>query len=71
MKPATEIEVPPEQAGRRLDLFLAERLALSRRYVRRLLDRQGVRLAGRPAGGGAALRARALALALTLAWTWP
>ncbi len=60
MKPATEIEVPPEQAGRRLDLFLAERLALSRRYVRRLLDRQGVRLAGRPAGGGAALRARDL-----------
>ncbi len=58
MKPATEFEVPPEQAGRRLDLFLAERLALSRRYVRRLLDRQGVRLAGKPAGGGAALRAR-------------
>ncbi|NQZ99493.1 MAG: RluA family pseudouridine synthase [Myxococcales bacterium] len=39
----------PEDAGRRLDLFLAEQLALSRAQVRRLLARGAVTVDGRPA----------------------
>jgi 23S rRNA pseudouridine1911/1915/1917 synthase len=41
--------VEPGEAGRRLDVFLAERLALSRAQVRRLLERGAVRLDGRRA----------------------
>jgi 23S rRNA pseudouridine1911/1915/1917 synthase len=42
------LEVAPADGGRRLDVFLAERLALSRAEVRRLLARGGVSLDGRP-----------------------
>jgi 23S rRNA pseudouridine1911/1915/1917 synthase len=45
--------------GRRLDVFLAEQLALSRAQARRLLGRGAVRVDGRPA----ALAAKGLALA--------
>jgi 23S rRNA pseudouridine1911/1915/1917 synthase len=48
-----ELCVGPEESGRRLDLFLAERLALSRSQVRRLLARGAVRLDGRPLGESA------------------
>jgi 23S rRNA pseudouridine1911/1915/1917 synthase len=41
------IEVEPPEAGRRLDVFLAERLGLSRAQTRRLLGRGGVRVDGR------------------------
>jgi 23S rRNA pseudouridine1911/1915/1917 synthase len=43
-------EVSAGEAGRRLDLFLAERLGLSRAQARRLLARGAVRLDGRAAG---------------------
>lgn len=55
--PGTQFEISPEQAGSRLDRFLAERLELSRRYLRRLLDRGGIRLGGKLAAGGTALQA--------------
>ena len=42
------LAVSPEDAGRRLDVFLAERLALSRSQVRRLLERGAVSVEGRP-----------------------
>ena len=42
-------EVRAGEAGRRLDLFLAERLGLSRAQARRLLARGAVRVAGRTA----------------------
>jgi 23S rRNA pseudouridine1911/1915/1917 synthase len=48
-----ELEVTPAEAGRRLDVFLAERLSLSRTEVRRLLGRGAVALDGRPLGGSA------------------
>jgi 23S rRNA pseudouridine1911/1915/1917 synthase len=41
------LEVAPPDAGRRLDVFLAERLGLSRAQTRRLLARGVVRLDGR------------------------
>jgi 23S rRNA pseudouridine1911/1915/1917 synthase len=41
------LEVTDPESGRRLDLFLAERLQLSRAQVRRLLARGAVSLAGR------------------------
>ncbi|MEM7411255.1 MAG: RluA family pseudouridine synthase [Myxococcota bacterium] len=53
-------EVPREDAGRRLDAWLAERLSLSRAAVRRLLARGAVRIGGTPQTGsakGLALRA--------------
>lgn len=43
-------EVNAREAGRRLDLFLAERLGLSRAQARRLLARGAVQVAGRQAG---------------------
>jgi 23S rRNA pseudouridine1911/1915/1917 synthase len=43
-----EVRVDAAGAGRRLDLFLAERLGLSRAQVRRLLARGAVSLDGRP-----------------------
>src|SRR5262245_7804167 len=42
-----ELDVPPAAAGRRLDVFLAESLGLSRAEVRRLLARGGVAVDGR------------------------
>ena len=42
------LAVSPEDAGQRLDVFLATRLALSRSQVRRLLERGAVSVAGRP-----------------------
>jgi len=44
------LRVGPDAGGRRLDLFLAESLALSRTQVRRLLERGAVRVDGRAAG---------------------
>jgi 23S rRNA pseudouridine1911/1915/1917 synthase len=45
--------VGAEDAARRLDLFLAERLGLSRAQVRRLLERGAVRVGGRAVRAGA------------------
>ena len=50
---AREFSVGPDESGRRLDLFLAEKLALSRSRVRRLLARGAVRLAGGQLGESA------------------
>ncbi len=47
------LEVGPEERGRRLDAFLADRLELSRAQVRRLLARGAVRIAARPASESA------------------
>jgi 23S rRNA pseudouridine1911/1915/1917 synthase len=44
--PARTLEVRPDEAGRRLDLFLADRLRLSRAQTRRLLARGVVRVDG-------------------------
>jgi 23S rRNA pseudouridine1911/1915/1917 synthase len=44
------LEVAPDEAGRRLDVFLAERLGLSRAQTRRLLARGAVSVAGRSVG---------------------
>jgi len=52
-------EVGEAEAGERLDRHLARWLGLSRARVRRLLERGGVRLAGRPVG----LPAKGVALA--------
>jgi 23S rRNA pseudouridine1911/1915/1917 synthase len=46
------IEVAPSEAGRRLDVFLAERLRVSRGAVRRLLANGAVRVGGRALGEG-------------------
>lgn len=54
------LEVAPAEAGRRLDVFLADRLSLSRAEVRRLLGRGAVAVDGRAVGEsakGAALAA--------------
>ena len=40
-------DLGPDEAGRRLDLFLAERLELSRAQARRLLSRGAVRVGER------------------------
>src|SRR5215471_13694096 len=51
--PAHEpLEVAPPEAGRRLDVFLAERLRISRGAVRRMLAGGGVRVGGRAVGEG-------------------
>jgi 23S rRNA pseudouridine1911/1915/1917 synthase len=50
---ARVLEVAPADGGRRLDVFLAERLAVSRAEVRRLLARGGVSLDGRPVSAAA------------------
>ncbi len=55
-----QLRVEESEAGRRLDVFLAERLELSRAQARRLLSRGVVRVDGRPAPAkGAALAAGA------------
>src|SRR5258706_4217384 len=46
------LAVGPDDAGRRLDVFLAERLALSRTGARRLLASGAVRIDGRLAAEG-------------------
>jgi len=51
------LEVTDPESGRRLDLFLAERLQLSRAQVRRLLARGAVSVAGRPVSAEAKGRA--------------
>jgi 23S rRNA pseudouridine1911/1915/1917 synthase len=51
--PARTLEVRPDEAGRRLDLFLADRLRLSRAQTRRLLARGVVRVDGSVAPAGA------------------
>ena len=54
------LEVQPPEAGRRLDVFLAERLGLSRAQTRRLLGRGVVQVEGREvaeAAKGLAVRA--------------
>jgi 23S rRNA pseudouridine1911/1915/1917 synthase len=45
--PSEALEVGPSEAGRRLDVFLAERLHLSRGRARRLLASGAVRIGGR------------------------
>jgi 23S rRNA pseudouridine1911/1915/1917 synthase len=51
--PAHEpLEVAPPEAGRRLDVFLAERLRVSRGAVRKLLAGGAVRVGGRSVGEG-------------------
>jgi 23S rRNA pseudouridine1911/1915/1917 synthase len=53
LEPAREgLEVAPSEAGRRLDVFLAERLRISRGAVRRLLATGAVRVGGRSLGEG-------------------
>lgn len=47
------LEVAAGDSGRRLDVFLAERLGLSRAQTRRLLDRGVVAVGGRTVGAGA------------------
>ncbi|HEY5656403.1 MAG TPA: RluA family pseudouridine synthase [Myxococcota bacterium] len=47
------LEVRPDEAGRRLDLFLADRLQLSRAQTRRLLARGVVQVEGSVADAGA------------------
>jgi 23S rRNA pseudouridine1911/1915/1917 synthase len=54
------LEVRPAEVGRRLDVFLAERLSLSRSRARRLLASGAVRIGARtlgPGDKGVALRA--------------
>jgi 23S rRNA pseudouridine1911/1915/1917 synthase len=51
-----EISVTEAEAGSRLDLFLVEKLSLSRGYVRRLLQRGNVRIGDEPAVKGTLLR---------------
>ena len=46
MAHSPKLAVKPAEAGRRVDVFLAERLALSRAQCRRLLARGAVRLSG-------------------------
>jgi 23S rRNA pseudouridine1911/1915/1917 synthase len=50
---ARVLEVAAAEARRRLDVFLAERLSLSRAEVRRLLERGAVAVDGRPVAGSA------------------
>lgn len=52
------LEVAPDETGRRLDVFLAERLGLSRAQTRRLLARGAVSVSGR----GVAEKAKGVAL---------
>lgn len=59
-----ELRVTPDAAGRRLDVFLAEQLALSRAQVRRLLGRAAVEIDGRAASD--ADKGRPLAVGETL-----
>lgn len=54
---AREIVVDAERAGERVDRFLAQNLALSRGYVRRLIRRGAVRIGERSAAKGDLLRA--------------
>jgi 23S rRNA pseudouridine1911/1915/1917 synthase len=56
MEHAQSLVVPPADGGARLDVFLARRLGLGRRFVWRLLARGAVRLEGRPAAKGSLLR---------------
>ena len=58
MSARQELEVHESEAGTRLDVFLAARLALPRRYVWRLLRRERVQLGGHPARKGVILRSR-------------
>ncbi len=57
MEPERTIEIGPGQAGERLDAVVAEALGLSRGWVRKLLEAERIRLAGRPAAKGVILRA--------------
>jgi 23S rRNA pseudouridine1911/1915/1917 synthase len=57
MEPFSVIEVAAKDEGLRLDVLLARELRLGRRQVRRLLDRESVQIAGRPAPKGLLLRA--------------
>jgi len=54
---ARTLEVPATAAGTRLDAFLGQELSITRGYARRMLLRDRVTLAGRPARKGALLRA--------------
>jgi len=49
------IEVPDQAEGARLDVFLARYFGVGRRFIWRLLERESIRLAGRPAAKGAVL----------------
>jgi 23S rRNA pseudouridine1911/1915/1917 synthase len=51
-----EIAVPDLEAGNRLDVFLARHLGLSRGYVRRALQKRGIRINGKTAQKGTILR---------------
>ena len=50
--PGEWLEVTPDEAGRRLDVFIAERLSLSRSGARRLLASGAVRCGGRTVAEG-------------------
>lgn len=56
MRPTQSIQIQAADAGQRLDLYLARALGVSRGYVRRLLGRKRIRIAGRPASKGVILR---------------
>ncbi len=56
MEPARSFQVSASDAGQRLDVLLARALGVSRGHVRRLLERERVRLSGRTAVKGTALR---------------
>jgi 23S rRNA pseudouridine1911/1915/1917 synthase len=62
-----QIVVPPADAGKRLDRFLAERLpSTSRPLIARAIERGGIRLNGRPAVKGRRLAAGDRVLVLDL-----
>lgn len=53
----SSLEVPPDAAGRRADLFVSEAMGLSRAKVKRLFEEGAVRVEGRPARKGDLLEA--------------
>lgn len=53
----SSLEVPPDAAGRRVDLFVSEAMGLSRAKVKRLFEEGAVRVEGRPARKGDLLKA--------------
>jgi 23S rRNA pseudouridine1911/1915/1917 synthase len=57
VEPARSFEVSPSEAGERLDVWLARALSVSRGYARKLLSAERVRVSGRTAVKGIALRA--------------
>jgi 23S rRNA pseudouridine1911/1915/1917 synthase len=52
-----ELKVPPEAAGQRVDVFIGEKLSLSRNRLKALFEADAVRIDGRRAKKGASLAA--------------